>query len=148
MNTSNLKPFRLEDFKSNEETPVVHADGDLAWLAFPPSWKDLDYPVAAIYKSGQTGRYSKKGVPHTGHEVRLFFAPRKKVAPLSLDDIKPGMVFRFYGTESPIQFANVACKSYVTLPCAGSIEYSGLQKSYEYSFDCLTWHRCEKEVEA
>lgn len=148
MNTSNLKPFRLEEFKSNEETPVVHADGDRAWIVFPPSWNDLDFPVAAIYKSGQTGRYSKTGVPHTMNgEVRLFFAPRKKVVPLSLEDIKPGMALRPHGAPI-VRFPTAAGKSGVTFGSSSYVGFEALQRSHEYSFDCLTWHRCEKEVEA
>jgi len=147
MNTSNLKPFRLEEFKSNEETPVVHAEGYRAWIVFPSNWKELDRPVVAIFTNGNTCRYSKTGHSAFPDEARLFFTPRKKVVPLSLEDIKPGMAFRLQA-EDIRRFPSAAGPQGLSFASFGFFTYTELRDDCLYSFDCLTWHRCEKEVDA
>lgn len=147
MNTSNLKPFNLAEFKSNEETPVVHKDGNRATILIPPNPERYNRPVAAYFSNGRVDFYCPDGTHHKPGQY-LFFSPRKKVVPLSLEDIKPGMAFRGIGS-GVISFPGYAGPVGVNIPGAGRlITFQELQGCYEYSFDCLTWHRCEKEVEA
>lgn len=148
MNTSNLKPFRLEDFKSNEETPVVDDAGRQVELYLRKRCLSPFLVIACSEGDWAAYTYTRDGRQSVDGPVELFFAPRKKVVPLSLEDIKPGMVFRGKGT-SVFLFPTMAGLAGVFLPAAGALKsFFELQANYEYSFDRLTWHRCEKEVEA
>lgn len=150
--TTPLKPFTIEEFIDNENTPVISSEFGKVWIAFPPNWKDYKYPVSVFLHTESSGftcaSHTADGARIKDHKPVLFFSPRKKVVPLDITDIKPGMAFRCIGNEHFFQTIKAAGRDYVTLALSGSITYETLRTDHEYSTDCVTWHRCEKEVEA
>lgn len=146
--TTPLKPFTIEEFIDNEKTPVQHKQGMRAWVVLPPTWRSLDSPVCATFENGSVFCYTANGSTLTGgNQPLLFFSPRKKVVPFDIADIKPGMVFRVIGGNT-IHFPYFSEKTAVALGHIGVVTYGDLQSRFEYSTDCVTWNRCEKEVEA
>ena len=150
MNTSNLKPFNLAEFKSNEETPVVHEDGNRATIIIPPNPEKYKGPVAAFFTDGHSDVYRTDGTHSRSRGQLLFFAPSKKVVPLTLEDVDR---MRWLKTTKD------ATEYHAVVQCfKGGVELGGSRASW--SFDGLMtcgwlyaekvtgpWHRCEKEVE-
>ena len=152
MNTSNLKPFRLEDFKSNDETPVVYKTGQRAFIAVHPHPESIDNPVAAFFAETRTSdTYSANGCYRNNQTPSLFFAPRKKVVPLDLSDVDRMRWLK--ASETATEYHSVArCfKDGVQLGGSkSSWSFDGLMTCGWLYAEKITgpWHRCEKEVDA
>lgn len=147
MSTAKLRPFKLEEFVDNEKTPVCYENGEQLEV-FVRKQCETIYPVIACTRGDfDVITYTNDGRDLEDSSVSLFFAKRKKVVPLNLMDIKPGMAFKIF-SRCEIAFPTSAGLDGVAIAAIGVVSYADLQHNYCYSFDCLTWHRCEKEVEA
>lgn len=78
--------------------------------------------------------------------------PIKRTVPLGPEDIKPGMVFRWTSSSSTTWVAPSLVEEggvfLQTTTCFNRVSWELLRWHWLYSTDGVTWHKCEKEVEA